>query len=239
MQAPAVPGIRIHYLGHAAFILSFDSGVTVLMDYGQSRAYGLDSPIGDLGDFQPTVVTYSHHHADHDRGQSFAGAQILNGENLVLEDVTFQAIAVSENAIGDNVGYLITCHGLTVFHAGDSQGDIANVGEATVRQRLRQSLPGRVDLLLFPIGWTRDITSQAETYLDFLHPRRAIPMHYWSADEKQNFLATLRATGKNYKITETGAGCYELTAAPPHDAIEIISLTATPYGETSEAAPCP
>lgn len=239
MQAPAVPKIRIHYLGHAAFILSFAGGVTLLMDYGQSCAYGLDSPIYDLGNFQPTLVTYSHHHADHDRGQAFAGAQRLDGEDCAVKGVTLQAIAVSENNVGDNYGYLITSHGLTVFHAGDSQGDIANIGEAAVRQRLSHSLPERVDLLLFPIGWTRDITGQAETYLDFLHPRRAIPMHYWSAGEKQQFLACLRATGKPYEITEAGTGEYELTAATPHDALEIISLTATPYRENSEATTCP
>jgi hypothetical protein len=54
---PSEPDIHIHYLGHSAFVLQFNKGVSILTDYGQSRAYGLDSPIYDVGDFQPTIVT--------------------------------------------------------------------------------------------------------------------------------------------------------------------------------------
>jgi L-ascorbate metabolism protein UlaG (beta-lactamase superfamily) len=55
----------VHYLGHAAFLLRLDNGVTVLTDHGESRAYGLDSPIYDIGALRPDVVTRSHDHADH------------------------------------------------------------------------------------------------------------------------------------------------------------------------------
>jgi hypothetical protein len=34
--------VVVHYLGHASFLLAFPHGPTVLTDYGESNAYGLD-----------------------------------------------------------------------------------------------------------------------------------------------------------------------------------------------------
>jgi len=61
----AVPEVSIHYLGHSSFILQFDNGISVLTDYGTSNCWGLTSPIYDIGEFVPTILTYSHRHADH------------------------------------------------------------------------------------------------------------------------------------------------------------------------------
>jgi len=60
------PLLRFHYLGHSSFVLRFADGVSVLTDYGKSNAFGLESPIHDLGDLHPDVVLYSHHDEDHE-----------------------------------------------------------------------------------------------------------------------------------------------------------------------------
>ncbi len=96
------PDIRLYYLGHSSFVLAFDNGVTILIDYGQSRAYGLDSPIYDVGYCRPTLVTYSHHHKDHDRGATFPTATTLYGQDLNLKNIDIRAIPVSEHSEGDN-----------------------------------------------------------------------------------------------------------------------------------------
>jgi len=223
------PEIHIHYLGHASFVLAFDNGVSVLTDYGQSRAYGLDSPIYDRGGLEPTVVTTSHRHEDHDRGETFAGAQVLSGESVEIKGIGFQPVPVTEWDAGDNVGYLITYGGVSIFHAGDCQGDMAAIDEQSVQQRLRNQVPGRLDLLLAPIGWTRDIVPQAAAYVDFLRPWRMMPMHYWSADEKQRFLDHLRSSGKGYPITEVGGPRYQLAAPAAEGTVEIVSLTPGPF----------
>jgi len=72
------PVISIHYLGHSSFFITFGKSITLLTDYGESNAYGLDSPVFDLGDVSPVLVTYSHHHADHDRGQTFPDATVVD-----------------------------------------------------------------------------------------------------------------------------------------------------------------
>jgi hypothetical protein len=42
------PAVRIHYLGHAAFVLQLGPALTVVTDLGQSRAYDLESPVHGL-----------------------------------------------------------------------------------------------------------------------------------------------------------------------------------------------
>jgi len=226
-QSPA--DIRLHYLGHSSFILGFDNGVTILTDYGKSRAYGLASPIYALKYFQPTLVTYSHHHEDHDRGAAFANATKLDGQDLSLKQIDIKAIPVSENREGDNYGYLITYKGYTLFHAGDSQGDIVNLSTSTqVQQRLKRQLPAKIDLLLVPIDWTKNIVAQAIEYVNFLQPRQVIPIHYWSPAIKSEFLTKLG--GQPYKIVEVDGPQYGIVVSESTTfANTVISLTPDAY----------
>ena len=60
--------VTFHYLGHSSFLIFFDNESSVLTDYGKENAwadYGWDSPIYDIGDFRPDIITYSHYHEDH------------------------------------------------------------------------------------------------------------------------------------------------------------------------------
>jgi L-ascorbate metabolism protein UlaG (beta-lactamase superfamily) len=223
----SVPDIRIHYLGHSAFILAFNNGVTILTDYGQSRSYNLDSPIYDLANFQPTIVTYSHHHADHDRGMSFINATVLNGQDLHLNTLDIKAIHVSENTEADNFGYLITYKGYTIFHAGDSQGDIVTISSSNeVQSRIKRQLPKKIDLLLLPVDWTRNIVDQAADYVGFLRIRKVIPMHYWSPSTKSEFLTELTSRDKKYTIVNVEGPTYDIfISRPAASSIEVISLT--------------
>ena len=62
------PIVKIHYLGHSAFVLQFDNGINVVTDYGKENAWvawGWNSPINDIGDLIPDVMTFSHQHEDH------------------------------------------------------------------------------------------------------------------------------------------------------------------------------
>lgn len=223
--------IRVHYLGHSAFIFAFDNGESILTDYGQSRAYDLDSPIYELGDFQPTIVIYSHHHPDHDRGMIFPNARLLDGKNLSTKSLDIKAIPVSENREGDNYGYLIAYKGYTIFHAGDSQGDIVNLSSSDeVKTRLRSQLPEKIDLLLVPIDWTRNIIAQAIDYIDFLQPRQVIPMHYWAPSIKNEFLLELNSRGKSYEIVAVEGPEYRVNISKPAALPkQMISLAPGPY----------
>lgn len=55
--------LKIHYLGHSAFVLEFDNGITVVTDYGHEnvwKEWGWDSPINTINRLVPDVMTYSH-----------------------------------------------------------------------------------------------------------------------------------------------------------------------------------
>lgn len=228
------PLLRVHYLGHSSFVLRFSNDVTVLTDYGQSNCYGLDSPIHDIGDLQPDVVLYSHHDPDHDRGASFPGANILDGQHLSeeigIDEIAFQPIRTTENAEGDNTSFLISFDELVVLFAGDCQGDIAAVDQPEQAERVQAIFPRRVDLLLVPIDWTRPIARETVAFVGLLEPRRMIPMHYWSPPAKAGFLSLLEEknaeVGTRYVIEEPGHPVYEIESARRRrgDSVKVISL---------------
>jgi L-ascorbate metabolism protein UlaG (beta-lactamase superfamily) len=225
----SVASPSIHYLGHASFLIRFPNGKTLLTDYGKSNAYDLDSPIHDLGEMQPDIVTYSHHHDDHDRGQAFPEAITLMGESMAVEDIQFQAVPMTEREPGDNFGYLITHQGVSILHAGDCQGNMVAEDQEQAFEELQAQLPARLDLLLWPIGWYRGIIPQAADFLRRMHPSRAIPMHYWSEEEKRNFLDHLRNSGDDTLIREEEGAQFDCIPRTTEEGIEVISLHAAPF----------
>jgi L-ascorbate metabolism protein UlaG (beta-lactamase superfamily) len=235
---PEEPLLRVHYLGHSAFVLRFADGVSVLTDYGKSNAFGLDSPIHDLGDLHPDVVLYSHHDDDHDRGDEFPGATIIDGAHLYeevgIDGIVFEPIKTAEHAAGDNTSFLIGFESLRILFAGDCQGEIEAVDQPAERERLETLFPRRIDLLLLPIDWTHPIAAKAAAFVDLLQPRCMIPMHYWSEQAKSDFLAALAEKNspaeKRYLIEKPGRPDYAIESAGKSDAaIRVIGLEPAPW----------
>ena len=239
--------IHIHYLGHSSFILQFDNGITVLTDYGASNSYGLDSPIYDLGDLQPDVVTCSHtHHVDHyDESKAPEGVPHTLTEadrnSLSLEGLTIEPIPTCEASLnqGDNNSYLFTYKGFKILHLGDAQAYITNLEQEDVRNRVKEIYPDEYDLLLAPIGFTHDILPDAEAFIDLLQPKRVIPMHYWSLDSKAAFLSLLEGqnetAGKTYHVQEIRSAKYSVsTTSTDVTPIQVISLEPAVFSEATE-----
>jgi L-ascorbate metabolism protein UlaG (beta-lactamase superfamily) len=247
-KAPASePDIHIHYLGHSSFILQFDNGITVLTDYGASNAYGLDSPIHDLGDLRPDVVTCSHtHHVDHyDASKAPEGMPHTlteaDRDSLSLEGLTIEPIPTCEKSPNqeDNNSYLFTYRGFKILHLGDAQGYITNLEQEGVRERVKEIYPDEYDLLLAPIGFTSDILPDAEAFIDLLQPKRVIPMHYWSLDSKAAFLSLLEEqnemAGKAYHVQEIQGARYSVaTSSTAVTPIQVISLEPAAFSKAAE-----
>ena len=232
------PLLRIHYLGHSSFVLRFANGVSVLTDYGKSNAFGTGSPIHDLGDLHPDVVLYSHHDDDHDRGDEFPGATILDGshlhEEVGFDGIVFEPIKTSEHAPGDNTSFLIGFEELRILFAGDCQGEIEAIDQPAERERLETLFPRRIDLLFLPIDWTHPIAAQAVAFVELLQPRIVIPMHYWSQAAKAGFLSLLAEKNapaeKRFLIEEPGRPDFTLEGVGDRDAaIRVISLEPAPW----------
>lgn len=233
------PVLRIHYLGHASFLLQFDNGISVLTDYGQSNSYSLSSPIYDWTGAEPDVVTFSHAHPDHNRpGVKFEQAHVLTDTGrLSLKGLEITPIRTSETAIAtaDNSSYLFAYKGLKILHLGDAQAYIMAIEQEITKQKVRELYPDKYDLLLMTIEGVSQFISQAEEFIDVLQPVRVIPMHYWSPEYKADFLAHLRAqSGKPYDVVEAGSAEYELYADGEVQPIQVINLDPGPLPPAKE-----
>lgn len=234
---PEDPLLRLHYLGHSSFVLRFADGVSLLTDYGKPNAFGLNSPIHELGDLHPDVVLYSHHDEDHDRGDEFPGATILDGahlhEEVGYDGIVFEPIKTRENAPGDNTSFLITFENLRILFAGDCQGEIEAIDQPTERERLETLFSGRIDLLFLPIDWTHPIATEAAAFVDLLQPRSVIPMHYWSEQARGDFLSALTEKNspaeKRFLIEKTGQADYAIGGGGHCTAVTVISLEPAPF----------
>ncbi len=227
------PAVRIHYLGHASFVLQFNNEVSVLTDYGQSKAYDLNSPVYEWVDAEPDVATFSHVHPDHKRPEmSFKQAYVLTGtDSLSLQGLEITPIQTSERSIetADNSSYLFSYKGWKILHLADAQAYIMAIEQEAVRQKVRELYRDEYDLLLMTIQGVNEFIPQAEQFIDLLHPVRVIPMHYWSPQYKAGFLTHVeKQSSKSYNIVEPGSAEYELYCNDKVSPMQVISLDPAP-----------
>jgi L-ascorbate metabolism protein UlaG (beta-lactamase superfamily) len=252
--------MRIHYLGHAAFVLRFENGHSILMDYGVPNAYGRSSPVYDLSGAEPSVVTFSHDHPDHRRpGATFTSARVLaGGGSLTLDGMTITSIQTSEESIGtpDNASFVILYGGFRILHLADAQAYIAAIDDPVVKHKVKARYPDNYDLVFMTIDGRTEMAGQAAAFLDLLSPARAIPMHYWTGDAKVDFFAELdrlnrqgRSRTKRFTIAEPGGSDFSLYADSPAFGTRVISLEPSslvlaaaesrPFASDAEAASRP
>jgi hypothetical protein len=187
----------------------------------------------------PTVVTYSHHHPDHNRGTTFDTGYVLDGlDALTLGDITVEPVHTTERTREDNTSYRIAYKGFSILHLGDAQGSIARIDHEDMREHLKGIFAEPIDLLLLPIGWTQDIVREAEATVALLQPQRVIPMHYWNAQEKRRFLGHLaaqnRTVGTTYQGKEIASAEYDVWIDEADvTPVQVVSLEPAPFNVPS------
>jgi len=238
------PIVKIHYLGHSAFVLQFDNGINVVTDYGKENAWvawGWNSPINDIGDLIPNVMIYSHKHEDHYASNRIPEgvSHILTGlDSLTIEGITISPVRTCEDDINNesNTSYIFTYKGLKICHLGDAQAQIMNINNDNVRAHIISIFPNTFDLLLMTIEGKQKFISQAEAFVDLLNPKRIIPMHHWSENYLQEFISYLddqNNAGKNYQINEMGEFQYDLFTPENVDPVQVICLTRAPFSQST------
>jgi L-ascorbate metabolism protein UlaG (beta-lactamase superfamily) len=236
---PEPTTVRVHYLGHASFLLTFDDSLTVLTDYGASRAWGLDSPVYGLGPVVPHIVTRSHEHLDHAGGTlpDSSGRLLTGDERFEAGGLTVTPIGTHERTLEtpDNASFVFEYGGLKILHLGDCQGLMLNLDELGMRDRVRQLYPDGYDLVLLPIGYVSDILAEAAEFLPLLNARRVIPMHFWNPADRDSFLELVdgETDGNGRRYVAVAKTTSELTIGTtdgPADVVEVIGLSPEPAG---------
>ncbi len=166
--------MKIQYFGHSCFILTSNSGTSVITD--PFTRVGYELPKGLVAD----VATISHAHFDHNYTQAIACEKIVNEVGVFyfndVEILGVHSYHDSQKGVlrGENVIFKIKMDGLTFCHLGD-------LGEECNAELIAKI--GHVDVLLIPVGGTYTIDApQAMKYIESLRPILTIPMHYKPVD---------------------------------------------------------
>ena len=195
--------IKIHYLGHSSFILSFDKDISVLTDYGQPNAfveYGKDSPIFSLGDFMPTLITYSNSASDHCdplRIDTSKTTIVIPYKPFSTGDLTVSSFQTSLNKKSKNTIYIFNYKGMNLVHLGECQNEILKTDSLDTIKKLKNKLPQEIDVLFMPIEGKVQFKEQAMHFIDSLNPKTVIPMHYWHENYKEEFFNYVDSLNKN------------------------------------------
>ena len=235
----ATPEVSIHYLGHSSFILEFDNGVTVLTDYGTSNCWGLSSPIYDIGDFVPTILTYSHRHDDHyneDRKPAGVSYQLEGTDSLDIDGLSIRPMRLCEGVVGveSSTAFIFSYKGFSVCHLGDAQADIMAIEDKFHQTDIRNMFSEKFDLLLMTIEGIEQFIPEAEIFVNVLKPYRIIAMHYWTVQYKTRFFDHLENQNslhdRNYVIHDIGSADYSLSSEDPDVLpVQVINLDPAAY----------
>lgn len=169
--------MKIHWLGHSAFLIETSDGRKLLTDPYNSGSYAGTlryKPIEAKAD----VITVSHGHPDHDGVAALpepggvvvreSGAAEVRGFTLKGIDTFHDEAGGSKR--GHNVVFVIEVEGLRICHLGD-------LGHILSDSQLAEL--GRVDVLMIPVGGYYTIDANEATALsDLIKPSIILPMHY-------------------------------------------------------------
>ena len=168
--------MEIQFYGHAAFKLTTDKGVRIIIDPYESGAFGGALTYGTITDPADIVLT-SHDHADHNHTADIKGTFTLISKkgDFEVEGVRIRAIPTFHDPSkgkerGNNLIFVIEADGIRAAHAGD-------LGHGLDKKTSEEI--GRLDLLMLPVGGYYTIDAQVATgVFEGLRPAVTIPMHF-------------------------------------------------------------
>lgn len=175
--------MKLKWLGHAAFMITPDSGIRVITDPYEAGAYdgGVGySPIADAAD----IVTVSHEHADHNGVAEVSGSPVVVRKTgkYDVKGIPIEGILTCHDCTGGrerglNTVFCLTIDGIRLCHLGDLGHELSPKELAAI---------GRPDVLLIPVGgyFTIDAAT-ARKIAEALKPKIVVPMHYKT--DKLNF----------------------------------------------------
>jgi L-ascorbate metabolism protein UlaG (beta-lactamase superfamily) len=168
--------MKIKWYGHAAFKITTDEGIRIIIDPYESGAYDGALAYGKI-DEEANIVMTSHDHADHNYIKTISGKYVLVNKagEYDVQGVKIKAFPTfHDNSAGkergNNLIFVIAADDLILVHTGD-------IGHALDSELLKKI--GKTDIVLLPVGgfFTID-AAEASKMATELAPRVIIPMHY-------------------------------------------------------------
>ncbi len=163
--------MKIKWLGHAAFLITSDSGTRIITDpYETSEGlkYGEITETAD-------IVTVSHDHGDHSNVAAVKGNPQVVRDTAEVKGISIRAIPTAHDdkggsERGKNTIFCLQVDGVRVVHLGD-------LGHLLTDNQVVEV--GKVHVLLVPVGghFTVDAGAAGEV-CDQVRTRVIIPMHY-------------------------------------------------------------
>ena len=165
--------MKMKWLGHAAFLITSDSGTKIITDPYMTNESIKFTEITESAD----IVTTSHEHFDHNNTAAIQGnPEIISGPfNGKAKGIEISSIATYHDDAGgkekgSNNMYCFVVDGIRICHAGDLGHDLSNEQVAQV---------GKVDILIIPVGGFYTIDAKTATRVaGKLAPKVIIPMHF-------------------------------------------------------------
>lgn len=164
--------MQIEWLGHSSFLITSNSGETIVTDPYKTADVGTVYP-----DIFCKTLLISHDHFDHNYVDGVSGVtrMITSVGHTEIGDFKIDGIPSFHDdkhgeLRGPNTIYRIEVDGVTVCHMGD-------IGEPVTDELVKKI--GKVNVLLMPVGGIYTVDAKgAKAYIDKIAPDVVIPMHY-------------------------------------------------------------
>jgi len=163
--------MKIKWLGHASFMITSDSGTTIITD---PYATGGALNYGDIKE-SADIVTVSHEHFDHNNAAAVGGNPEVVKETKEVKGIKFNGIPTYHDDAGgsqrgSNIIFCFEIDGVRVCHLGDLGHPLAGKQMADL---------GSVDVMMIPVGGNYTIDAEVATEVcGKLVPKVIIPMHF-------------------------------------------------------------
>ncbi|MFC1870253.1 MBL fold metallo-hydrolase [Chloroflexota bacterium] len=176
--APQDGGIKIKWLGHAAFLITSATGTKIITDPYATSARILYGEIAESAD----IVTVSHDHGDHNNIAAVNGNPEVVRGTTEAKGIKFTGVPTYHDDVqgekrGSNTIICFELDGVNICHLGD-------LGHPLSENQLAEI--GKVDILLIPVGGNYTIDAAAATQIgEQLKPSVIMPMHYQNEKNAQ------------------------------------------------------
>jgi L-ascorbate metabolism protein UlaG (beta-lactamase superfamily) len=168
--------MKVKWYGHAAFLITSDEGIKIMIDPYEPGAFGGQLSYGKIKD-QADIVLTSHDHADHNYTQDLPGTpQVIKGsgsktiKGILMKGVSTYHDPSKGSERGANTIFTIKINNIQLCHLGD-------LGHLLSDKELAEI--GPVEILLIPVGGFFTIDPEEATRVaEQTRPRILIPMHF-------------------------------------------------------------